>query len=124
MLNRGKRPYQTLTEISDHAVEMDELLHEGTSSKGASNKRKMDIDPTPKVEKKRAFFKRAKAAAKAKAMGKKAQGAATLKSIQGSPLSDEEKQKLMDEGKCFLCKQKGHRANACPQSKNKSKKEN
>ena len=29
----------------------------------------------------------------------------------GGNLSDTDKKKLMDEGRCFYCKEKGHRAN-------------
>ena len=29
-------------------------------------------------------------------------------------LSDADKKKLMDKGRCFYCKEKGHRANRCP----------
>ena len=29
-------------------------------------------------------------------------------------LSDANKKKLMDEGRCFYCKEKGHHANWCP----------
>jgi hypothetical protein len=29
-------------------------------------------------------------------------------------LSDADKKKLMDEGRCFYCKEKGHHANQCP----------
>ena len=32
----------------------------------------------------------------------------------GGNLSDADKKKLMDEGRCFYCKEKGHRANRCP----------
>ena len=32
----------------------------------------------------------------------------------GGNLSDTDKQKLMDEGQCFYCKEKGHRTNRCP----------
>ena len=32
----------------------------------------------------------------------------------GGSLSDADKKKLMDEGRCFYCKEKGHRANRCP----------
>ena len=32
----------------------------------------------------------------------------------GGNLSDTDKKKLMDEGRCFYCKEKGHRANWCP----------
>jgi hypothetical protein len=32
----------------------------------------------------------------------------------GGNLSDADKKKLMDEGRCFYCKDKGHRANRCP----------
>ena len=32
----------------------------------------------------------------------------------GGNLTDADKKKLMDEGKCFYCKEKGHRANRCP----------
>ena len=32
----------------------------------------------------------------------------------GGNLSDADKKKLMDEGRCFYCKEKGHHANRCP----------
>ena len=32
----------------------------------------------------------------------------------GGNLTDADKKKLMDEGRCFYCKEKGHRANRCP----------
>ena len=32
----------------------------------------------------------------------------------GGNLSDANKKKLMDEGRCFYCKEKGHCANRCP----------
>ena len=32
----------------------------------------------------------------------------------GGNLTDTDKKKLMDEGRCFYCKEKGHRANRCP----------
>ena len=32
----------------------------------------------------------------------------------GGNLSESDKKKLMDEGRCFYCKEKGHRANRCP----------
>jgi hypothetical protein len=32
----------------------------------------------------------------------------------GGNLTDADKKKLMDEGRCFYCKDKGHRANRCP----------
>ena len=32
----------------------------------------------------------------------------------GGNLSDTDKKKLMDEGRCFYCKEKGHRTNQCP----------
>jgi hypothetical protein len=32
-------------------------------------------------------------------------------------LSQEERTKLMKEGACFFCKEKGHRANSCPKKK-------
>ena len=32
----------------------------------------------------------------------------------GGNLSKANKKKLMDEGQCFYCKEKGHRANRCP----------
>ena len=32
----------------------------------------------------------------------------------GGNLSDADKKKLMDEGRCFYCKEKGHRTNRCP----------
>ena len=32
----------------------------------------------------------------------------------GGNLTDADKKKLMDEGRCFYCKEKGHRANQCP----------
>ena len=32
----------------------------------------------------------------------------------GGNLSDTDKNKLMDKGQCFYCKEKGHRANRCP----------
>jgi hypothetical protein len=32
----------------------------------------------------------------------------------GGNLSDANKKKLMDKGRCFYCKEKGHRANRCP----------
>ena len=32
----------------------------------------------------------------------------------GGSLSNADKKKLMDEGQCFYCKEKGHRANRCP----------
>ena len=31
----------------------------------------------------------------------------------GGNLSDADKKKLMDEGQCFYCKEKGHHANRC-----------
>ena len=31
----------------------------------------------------------------------------------GGNLSNTDKKKLMDEGRCFYCKEKGHRANRC-----------
>jgi hypothetical protein len=32
----------------------------------------------------------------------------------GGNLSNTDKKKLMDEGHCFYCKEKGHQANRCP----------
>ena len=32
----------------------------------------------------------------------------------GGNLTDTDKKKLMDEGRCFYCKEKGHRTNRCP----------
>ena len=32
----------------------------------------------------------------------------------GGNLTDADKKKLMDEGRCFYCKEKGHRATRCP----------
>jgi hypothetical protein len=32
----------------------------------------------------------------------------------GGNLTDADKKKLMDEGRCFYCKDKGHRTNRCP----------
>ena len=32
----------------------------------------------------------------------------------GGNLTDADKKKLMDEGRCFYCKEKGHHANWCP----------
>jgi hypothetical protein len=32
----------------------------------------------------------------------------------GGNLTDADKKTLMDEGRCFYCKEKGHRANRCP----------
>ena len=32
----------------------------------------------------------------------------------GGNLSETDKKKLMDEGRCFYCKEKGHRTNRCP----------
>ena len=32
----------------------------------------------------------------------------------GGNLTDADKKKLMDEGRCFYCKEKGHRTNRCP----------
>ena len=32
----------------------------------------------------------------------------------GGNLTDSNKKKLMDEGRCFYCKEKGHHANRCP----------
>ena len=32
----------------------------------------------------------------------------------GGNLTEADKKKLMDEGRCFYCKEKGHRANRCP----------
>ena len=32
----------------------------------------------------------------------------------GENLTEADKKKLMDEGRCFYCKEKGHRANRCP----------
>ena len=32
----------------------------------------------------------------------------------GGNLTDADKKKLMDEGRCFYCKEKGHCANRCP----------
>ena len=32
----------------------------------------------------------------------------------GGNLSDANKKKLMDEGRCFYCREKGHCANQCP----------
>ena len=38
-------------------------------------------------------------------------------------LSIEERMKLMKEGRCFKCKNTGHRANKCPNNDNEKKKE-
>ena len=44
----------------------------------------------------------------------------------GGPLTPEERKRLMDENRCFYCRDKGHRANRCwkkptkPQSNNPS----
>jgi hypothetical protein len=32
----------------------------------------------------------------------------------GGNLTDADKKKLMDKGRCFYCKENGHRANQCP----------
>ena len=32
----------------------------------------------------------------------------------GGNLSETDKKKLMDEGRCFYCKEKGHHTNKCP----------
>ena len=32
----------------------------------------------------------------------------------GGNLTDADKKKLMDEGRCFYCKEKGHHTNRCP----------
>jgi hypothetical protein len=126
-LNRGKVPYTSLIEICDHAVAMDELIHGGTKKDAGSSKRKMDTTESSDERKKKSKTSKASGSgAHKKAEGKKSLSQArskkrdaALKAMQSLPLSEAEKKKMVDEGRCFICKNKGHRAFACPTVKDK-----
>jgi hypothetical protein len=122
--NRGQLQYTDLADITDHAAFMDFQLHqdgkrkqEGESSKDGKKAKKDDhpsSSGSKKAESKKAKFRSRMA---------KREGA--LKTLQGLPPMDpKEKKKLFAEGKCLICKEKGHRAFSCPKNSNKEKQEN
>lgn len=124
-LNRVEQDYKNLTDISDHAVKMDHQLHGGTR-KDTKKRKEPDEShaddsakgsPSTSGKKKRANFLKKKAKIQ---RDKKQAREAMLKTLKGlPPLSEEQKKKLMAEGKCFVCKESGHRAHSCPTLKGK-----
>lgn len=117
--NRGQAPsYVDLTDIYDHAAFMDFQLHhegrtpenrrvEGQSSQEAK-KAKSNEGPSS------SGVKMAKGR-KNKFRARLVKREAALKSLQGLL---KEKKRLFAEGRCSICKGKGHRAFACPKKGN------
>lgn len=131
-LNRVEQDYKTLTDIADHAVKMDHQLHGGTKKDGKKRKEPTSSPdeekkgstsgPSNKKRRRIQFLQKKSQQQKSRKLAREA----ILKTLQGlPPMSEEQKKKLIEEGKCFVCKEKGHRAHDCPTlAKGKSKKEN
>jgi hypothetical protein len=39
---------------------------------------------------------------------------------QGQRMTDDERQRLIQEGRCFFCKERGHLSNACPKKRTRT----
>lgn len=121
--NRPEQDYRTLTDITEHAVKLDTHLHGGTTQDHKRKRKEPDnsfngnklnnmaASPGPSKQKKAKVFQQ-------KAKDRKVAREAVLKTLKSlPPMSEEQKKKLMAEGKCFVCKEAGHRAYACPSLK-------
>lgn len=122
-LNRVEQNYTSLTDIAEHAVKMDHQLHGGTKKDSNVNSKKRKEPDQSSGETRKASTSTPNKIRKAKAFQRKAKDRrssrdAVLKTMKGlPPLSEEQKKKLIADGKCFICKETGHRAYACPQIK-------